>query len=163
MRRWWKQRVDRGGDYAVHSTRPELQTAIVIRRSSGEVYPILADGSGGGLNQSQLDQLKELNLVVDTYIQILGIAGLGGISIGVVAQYGKTLVQLYAFASEAIIIMDAGFLDDAIEQAFRELACRVARTIGFGLGGPGGKVLSGINYLLTYAAPDGTINPFSCE
>lgn len=117
---------------------------------TGEVYSILPDGTGGG-GISMKAQLDEIGRVLKEYEKLiaqmqLGIAAygtinpVGGFMLGVIANYGVTLVKLYAAVSEALIIMDTSNLNEEIAKAMAQLACNVYKDIlylGYGKVGDG--------------------------
>lgn len=124
-----------------------------LNEQTGEVFAMLPDGTGGGGNEVA-SQLKELEKVVKDYQRLQSAMGLmimgapGGFALGVVNAYGLTLVKLYAAASEAIIIMDAGNLDEGVKEALQGLACNVMMDIALlGFGGFG-KTIDGLQKLI---------------
>lgn len=134
--------------------------------SSGELYGILPDQTGGG-GEGQLLQLQELQRVVDEYERISGIvnlgmavAGVGSVPVGVVAAYGLTLVKLYAIATEAVILMESANMDEQVKKAIAELACNVYKEIHYAGFGSAGATLSGIENLI--AAMGGSYSFVKC-
>lgn len=121
-----------------------------INNYTGEVFAYLPDGTGGG-GTSIKAQLDELGRVMKEYEKLiaqmqLGIAAYGSINpagafaLGVVANYGVTLVKLYAAVSEALMIMDTSKLNEEIARAMAQLACSVYKDIlylGYGKVGDG--------------------------
>ena len=107
---------------------------------------------GGGENIEA--QLENLQTVVKEYEQIVAgmnigmMAAGGGLALGVVAAYSVTLVKLYAFASEAIIIMDASGLNDQVVKALQDLACNIYKEILYMGLGPVGTGMAGVENLI---------------
>lgn len=124
-----------------------------LNEQTGEVFAMLPDGTGGGGNDVA-SQLKELEKVVKDYQRLQSALGLmimgapGGFALGVVNAYGLTLVKLYAAASEAIIIMDAGNLDEDVKEALQGLACNVMMSISLLGMGNVGKAIGGLQKLI---------------
>jgi len=131
----------------------------------GELYGILPDLTGGG-GRSVEQQLKRIDTIVKEYQQLLGVMNLGmmaaggGLALGVVSAYSLTLVKLYAFASEAIVLMDASGLDDKIRKALAELACNVYKEILYTSLGPVGTGMAGVENLI--AAMGGSYSFVEC-
>ena len=100
-----------------------------ISHDTGELYGILFDGTGGGAN-SIATQLQDIDKVVEAYGKILDhmSKGLTG-ALPIVAIYSKTLVQLYAIASVAIVIMDGSNVSKEVREAMIDLANDVAEHI----------------------------------
>lgn len=100
-----------------------------ISHDTGELYGILYDGTGGGARSVET-QLQDIDKVVEAYGKILDhlSQGLSG-ALPIVAMYSKTLVQLYAIASVAIVLMDGTNMDKEIRKALIELANEVAQHI----------------------------------
>lgn len=155
------RRIFRAGEIVFFDDSLTSTAYFKINKDSGELHANLPDGSGGGGTSIEA-QLNELGRVIKEYERVvalmqLGIAGvgaagavnpIGGFALGVVANYGVTLVKLYAAVSETIILMDAGNLDDQIAQALAELACNVYKDIvylGYGKMGDG---MAGIENLI---------------
>ncbi|WP_437394921.1 hypothetical protein [Flagellimonas lutimaris] len=115
---------------------------------SGELYGILPDQTGGGFSTTK-EQLEELQVVIREYSKLVAqmnlgmtITGVGTMPIGIVATYSLTLVKLYAFASQALILMDAGGIDEKINEALGELACNVYKEILYSSMGRIGTAIS---------------------
>ncbi|RFN57689.1 hypothetical protein [Marixanthomonas ophiurae] len=119
----------------------------------GELYGILPDMTGGGGENIQA-QLENLQTVVNEYEKIVAgmnigmMAAGGGLALGVVAAYSVTLVKLYAFASEAIILMDASGLNDQVAKALQDLACNIYKEILYMGLGPVGTGMAGVENLI---------------
>ncbi|MBT8262301.1 MAG: hypothetical protein KJO05_05730 [Bacteroidia bacterium] len=152
--RYFREKVFRGGVLKLFDASAVIKSFWRIDPKTGELYGVLPDGTGGGGN-SHYEQLQHLQAVVDEYEKVvarmnlgMGIAGVGGLAVGIVATYSLTLVRLYAFASEAIILMDASNLDDQIAQALQELACNVYKEILYATLGPVGEGMNGIENLI---------------
>lgn len=114
----------------------ETAALFTILSASGEVLALLPDGTGGG-SQGTARQLKELGRIVKEYNELMsamkiamGVSG-SGFALGVVATYGATLVELYAYVSEAIILMDADQLGDEVGKALVSLACNIYKDIAY--------------------------------
>jgi len=174
--RYWNESVFRG--YRTHKLFDRTASSKAfwqINHLTGEMYGIMEDGSGGG-SDSIKAQLDQLSFVINIYMKVLGkIAGskamknsqlgLGMAALGIVAQYGIQLVFLYASASQAIIIMDASVVLkelEEIENSLQLMACNVAKEISFGLIGPAGEIMGGLDKLIGLMAGDEN-NPFSCS
>ena len=78
-----------------------------------------------------------------------GVGVVGATSLGIVAIYGKTLVQLYAIASEAIMIMDTTGMDEKVMNALKNLAFSVSKEILFGVSGGAGSIVGGLDDLIS--------------
>lgn len=124
----------------------------------------MPDGSGGGMSSSA-EQLTKVLTVAKMYAALFATIGrvgpLGGFSLAVVAQYGKTLVKLYAIASQAIILMDTTGMDDKIKQVFAQFACNIVKETIFSLTGKHGDTSGMLDDLIGLIVSDKN-NPFSC-
>ena len=100
-----------------------------IAHDTGELYGLLFDGTGGGARSIET-QLQDIDRVVEAYGEILDhmSKGLTG-ALPIVAMYSKTLVQLYAIASVAIVLMDGSNVSKEVRKAMLELANEVAQHI----------------------------------
>lgn len=124
-----------------------------INTSTGELYGILPNQTGGGINSTE-EQLKNLDTVVQEYSKLVAqmnlgmtMMGVGTMPVGIVATYSLTLVKLYALASEALILMDAKGMDDQLKEALANLACDVYKEIlyvGFGRLGTGASTIENL-------------------
>lgn len=106
-----------------------------VDRNTGELRGILPDGSGGG-SSSTAEQLLALKNVMDEYKKVVAgiqlmmmIPGAATSAAPIVALYSMTLVKLYAFATEAIIVMNPDKLEGQVSLALKELACNVYKSI----------------------------------
>ncbi|MEM6726196.1 MAG: hypothetical protein AAF598_19285, partial [Bacteroidota bacterium] len=142
-----------------------------IKADTGELYGILPDGTGGGKNNSDISTeiglLMDIVNTVDHAVSMVAGAGIfanpiGGLSLGIVAKYGITLVKLYAIVAEVIVIMDAAGLEDRIAKELQILACEVAKDILFAATGNAGKIMGGLNTLIGLMVP-AEDNPFACK
>lgn len=153
-------RIFRGGELTFFDESLTSKAYFKINNNTGELYAYLPDGTGGGGNSVEA-QLKELDRVVAAYSQIVSMMQLtGGINggIGILVTYSITLIKLYAYASEAIIVMDASKLDAQVAKALQSLACSVFTNIIYV--GPTGERMGGIESLI--GAMGGEFSFFSC-
>ncbi|MDT8347042.1 MAG: hypothetical protein RQ756_04515, partial [Flavobacteriaceae bacterium] len=119
-----------------------------IDRQTGELYGILENDTAGGVERIQ-QQLDEILKVMDAYLLLLGaMSARSGVPLAIVGGYGKTLVKLYALASEALVVMDTSGMDKKIKAVLAELACETYKTIVLGLYGNAGTAMGGIEYLI---------------
>lgn len=118
---------------------------IMVNRSTGEAYGMLINGMGGGTNSVEM-QLLAIQNTVREYQKVLSVVNLvamasgTGLAVGIVSAYSLTLVKLYAFASQALVLMDASALNDQVREALKELACNVYKEILYTTIGKAGKV-----------------------
>ena len=148
------RRIFREGDIVFFDHSLASTAYFKINKNTGALFANLPDGTGGG-GDSIERQLKELQGVVERYEQVLSglqlsmiVGGVGTFPIGIVAAYSLTLVRLYAYASEAIIIMDASNLDAQVASALKTLAGSVYKSIAYLTLGRVGKGMSGIEKLI---------------
>lgn len=150
--RYWREYVFRGGNLNFFDESAEEKAFWNIDHYHGEMYGILPDMTGGG-GESIEAQLQGLQDVVKDYQQVIAgmnlgmMAAGGGGALGVVAAYSVTLVELYALASEAIIIMDASGMDEGVAEALQALACNIYKEIlymGLGPAGTGASVVENL-------------------
>ncbi|MFP2996939.1 hypothetical protein ABN763_13565 [Spongiivirga sp. MCCC 1A20706] len=152
--RYFYEYLFRGGKLNFFDASAEKLAFWSIDHYNGELYGILPDLTGGG-GQSVAQQLQRIDNVVKEYQRLLGAMNLGimaaggGMALGIVSAYSLTLVKLYAFASEAIVIMDASGMDDKIRKAIAELACNVYKEILYTGLGPIGAGMAGVENLIT--------------
>jgi len=163
---FWRERVDRGAQYRLFAKSAASRAFWDVDPVTGQLYGILPDGSGGG-NCNFEHQVREFEKVTAALSSIIVLIGLtpglnvvGGIALGIVAQYGKTLVALYAIASEAIIIMDVSGLDERMTAQLKQLAEAVMNEIVFGLMGVEGAAYSLIQNLITMLGESGAKCPY---
>ncbi len=145
---YWNERIFRGdGNFKIFDEAAVSLAYWQINQQTGELFGILADGTGGGSNGIE-KQLNELNKVMDMYMLIFSSIGASGLALGIVAAYGKTLVKLYAIVTEVIIIMDPAGMDEKVMAALQELACNVNKEIMFFAFGKVGEVMGGIDVII---------------
>ena len=133
-----------------------------VDASTGSVLGILPDGTGGGSEAERMQRrIEEIERVMSLYNAMLGTAAslggvgsIGGISLGIVAAYGQTLVRLYGAVSLAITIMDASHMEESITSALESLACNVKKTIFLAAFGSWGEAFSGLDTLITAMGGD---------
>ncbi|NER18024.1 hypothetical protein [Spongiivirga citrea] len=163
--RYFYEYIFRGGKLNFFDASAEKLAFWSIDHYYGELYGMLPDLTGGG-GQSVAQQLKRIDDVVKEYQRLLGAMNLGimaaggGLALGIVSAYSLTLVRLYAFASEAIVIMDASGMDDKIRKAIAELACNVYKEILYTGLGPIGTGMAGVENLI--AMMGGSYSFVSC-
>ena len=174
--RYWYNKVKRNSNLAVFDSSAEKRAFWEINKSTGELYGMLPNGSGGGEDvwESEVEKYNRivlgLNLLVEVMERIAGRLGassvgvnpIGGLALGVVARYGELLIKLYALASQAIIIMDASFVDEGIRKALAQFACQVRAEIMGAISGltPSREMLESV---ISAIAPSGYKNPFGCD
>ena len=163
----FQRRIFQEGNHVFFDESLTASAYFKVDRYSGELYANLPDGTGGGGDSIQR-QLEELKKVVAEYEQLvsgmnvgMAVGGVGTFSLGVVANYSVTLVKLYAFASEAIILMNASDLDDQIKIALAELACNVYKDIAYLSLGPVGDGISFFENLIGAMGGNFPFNPCS--
>lgn len=152
---FWREKIFRGSPYLkIFDKSASVKSHWQINAQTGELYGVLADGTGGGSNGIE-QQLKELNRVMDLYMAIFSAMGVANTAIGIVATYGKTLVKLYAIVTEVIIIMDPSGMEDKVMEALKELACNVNKEIMFMSLGKVGEIMGGIDLLISLMGGNG--------
>lgn len=146
---FYRERIFKNsGEFKIFDQTIQAKAFWSINNKTGELYGILENGTAGGVERIRR-QLDEIMKVMDTYLLLLGAMSVaGGIPLAIVGGYGKTLVKLYAIASEAIVIMDTSGMDEQVRIALAELACETYKTIALGLYGNLGTAISGIEYLI---------------
>lgn len=154
---YWYERVFRNARLRIFDSEATSKAFWNINEN-GELYGILPNGSGGGGERFKA-QLEEISHVINAYMALFGIMGVGGLSVGIMAQYGLTLVKLYAIASEALIVMDTTGMDDKIAKALKGLACNVQKEIMFATMGNAGAIMGGLDNLISQM---GGKSPFGC-
>ena len=163
---YWKEKVikEEKGYIKILDQLGKSKSFWKINTTTGELFGIMPDGSGGGMSSSA-EQLTKVLTVAKMYAALFATIGrvgpLGGFSLAVVAQYGKTLVKLYAIASQAIILMDTTGMDDKIKQAFAQFACNIVKETIFSLTGKHGDTSGMLDDLIGLIVSDKN-NPFSC-
>ncbi|MEO1437466.1 MAG: hypothetical protein AAFV80_18130, partial [Bacteroidota bacterium] len=155
----------------IFDTQAETFAHWRINAATGELYGILPDGTGGGKNNSDISTeiglLMDIVNTVDHAVSMVAGTGIfanpiGGLSLGIVAKYGITLVKLYAIVAEVIVIMDASGLEERIQKELQILACEVAKDILFAATGNAGKMMAGLTTLIGLMVP-AEDNPFACK
>ncbi|MAI90370.1 hypothetical protein [Ponticaulis sp.] len=145
-----------------------------IKKETGEVYAMLADGSGGGSAEERmmrdLQELDRIIALINLIAMMAGaagaVSGLGGVSLGIVAAYGQRLARVYAAVSMAIILMDDRGIAPAVKLAIAGMACEVVKAISLGVFAGAGK--SADTAVTIFAASENYIGmaggstPFSC-
>lgn len=150
---YFKQYLFKGGMYNFFDAEAKKKAFWNMNYKTGELYGILPELTGGG-GASVEQQLKRIDDVVKEYQRLLGtmnmgmMAAGGGLALGIVSAYSLTLVKLYAFASQALVIMDTSGMDDKIKKALAELACNVYKEILYTSLGPVGMGMAGIENLI---------------
>ena len=131
----FQHRIFRENQLSFFDKEMNVSSYYEIDRNTGELRGILPDGSGGG-SSSTAEQLLALKNVIDEYKKVLAgvqlmmmIPGAATSAAPIVALYSMTLVKLYAFATEAIIVMNPDKLEGQVNMALKELACNVYKSI----------------------------------
>ena len=130
----------------------------------GQLFALLADGSGGAEAVEQIRKtLKEIEEVMDA-IALLGTAANLSPALGVVMIHGRLLVRLYTAVAIAITMMDNSGVDEAVRQTLASAACDVLKLAGTALFGRTiSMAFAGLDYIIgAFAAKLGQRNPFSC-
>ncbi len=144
---YWRERIDRGAELRVFDQNAISKAFYNINKTTGELYGYLSNGNGGGE-----DNLGDIMTALSSLMAIMGRYGMihpvGGLALGIVVEYGKTLVKLYAIASETIMIMDASRMDSKIAEALQKFACEAHVSIIFSLLGNTGELMAGLNTLI---------------
>ena len=149
------------GYVALTADDASTRACWVVDNSTGELFAVLPDGSGGGQMttgmQRQLAELDKvismLNLLVTATSAAGGLGVLGGASLAIVAAYGQTLARLYAAASMSVLMTDSGGMDPIVRQALAGLACNVVKTFFLSGLSVGGKMAA--NAVNIFAAAEG--------
>jgi len=146
---FWKEIIFKGtSSYKIVDQSAKTKAFWEINKITGELYGMLSNDTAGGVQRIQ-QQLDEILKAMDTYLLLLGaMSARSGIPLAIVGGYGKTLVKLYAIASEALVVMDTSGMDEQIKIALAELACETYKTIVLGLYGNAGTAIGGIEYLI---------------
>ncbi len=145
---FWYEKIFLGaGHFKIVDQNAAIKSHWKINANTGEVYGILEDGTGGG-QRSIEQQLKDIQAVVEVYMEVVDLMKKGNLALSIVATYGMTLVKLYAIVSEVLVVMDAGGMDDKIRDALIELACNIAKDITFGMMGKSGEIMGGLNKII---------------
>lgn len=146
---FWHEKIYRGsGHFKIFDQSASVMSYWQINAASGELFGILEDGTGGGSDGVKL-QLEALNKVMAAYKEAIEKLGMKpDATLDPIHKFGKTLVRLTAFATEAIIIMDPPQMDQFEQETLAELACFSYRNIIFSLYKGGGKGSSGLEHLI---------------
>ncbi|MEO0572925.1 MAG: hypothetical protein AAF039_14550 [Bacteroidota bacterium] len=173
--RYWYNKVYRGARFKVFDKTAEKRAFWQVAPGTGELYGILSNGSGGGEDvwESEVEQYNRIVQNLNNLIWVMdniasrigggvGVNPIGGLALGVVARYGELLIKLYALASQAIMIMDASFINEGIRKALAQFACQVKAEIMGAITGmsPPKEMLES---LISAIAPSGYKNPFGCD
>jgi len=153
---YWRERVDRNARYRLFSKSFASRAFWNVDSSTGELLGILANGSGGGNCNFDHDirQFETLMIGLSSILAIIGMMPggvlnpIGGVALGVVAQYGQTLVKLYALVSEAILIMDADGMSNRMRAQLQQLAENVYKEIVGGAFGLAGTAYAAVENLI---------------
>jgi len=145
---YWRERIDRGATFRVFDKDANSRAFWNIDKSNGELYGILSDQSGGGADLSHNDIMDALAKIIDLMNRIKVLHPIGAVALGIVAEYGKTLVKLYAFVSEAILIMDTSGMNDKIKEELQDFACTVAKSIVSASSDKAGEIMAGLDDLI---------------
>lgn len=146
---YWNEKLYRvRTEFKIFDKNIDSKAFWSINRQTGELYGILENDTAGGIERIQR-QLEEILFVMDTYLLLLGAMSAGsGIPLAIVGGYGKTLVKLYAIASEALVVMDTSGMDEEIKAVLAELACETYKTIVLKMYGNAGTAMGGLEYLI---------------
>ncbi len=146
---FWRERIFKGsGTFKIFDQAAQTKAFWEINSITGELYGILPNDTAGGIERIQ-KQLDEILKAMDAYLLLLGVmSARSGVPLAIVGGYGKTLVKLYALASEALVVMDTSGMDEAIREALAELACETYKTIVLGMYGNAGTAMGGMEYLI---------------
>ncbi|GAA4809638.1 hypothetical protein GCM10023330_15710 [Litoribaculum gwangyangense] len=163
---YFRLRVFAGSTLKFFDSSTESMAYWMINPTSGELYGVLPDQTGGG-QKSTYQQLQELEEVMKGYKDImakmglgLGVTGIGTMPLGIVATYSMTLVKLYALASQALILMNTTGMSEDITLALQELACNVYKEILYDSLYSLGSAMGTIENLI--ASLGGDFNFFKC-
>lgn len=133
--RVFQHRIFKENQLSFFDKEMKVSSYYEVDRYTGELRGILPDGSGGG-SSSTAEQLKALDNVIKEYQKVLAgiqlmmmIPGVATSAAPIVALYSMTLVKLYSFATEAIILMNPDKLEGQVSMALKELACNVYKNI----------------------------------
>jgi len=131
----FQNRIFRENQLSFFEKKMTVTSYYEVDKNTGELRGVLPDGSGGG-SSSTIEQLKALDNVIKEYQKVLAgiqlmmmIPGAATSAAPIVALYSMTLVKLYAFATEAIILMNPDKLEGQVNMALKELACNVYKSI----------------------------------
>ncbi len=107
------------------------QAMWVVHDTTGEMYGILADGTGGADSyervQKTMNELDRTFRILELYTMPANLSP----ALGVVQSYYLRLAQLYAAVTMVLATMNPDHLDGAIADAIRGLACDTMETVAF--------------------------------
>jgi len=110
--------------------------AWMLNQRSGELIGILNGAGGAEIMEDIKRQTQEFEYVITVYSMVFskmaslaGVPAAGTFALSVVAEYGKTLVKLYAAVSYVLINMRAEDLDETVRQILAEFAENVVKEI----------------------------------
>jgi len=131
--------------------------------SRGQLFALLADGSGGAEAAEKIRQkLKEIDEVLRKAAAVRSMAGLSP-AYGILITWGRLMVALYGAATIAITMMDNSGVDEAVRRALASAACDIVKGALLKLFGPVGRAFAGLDLIVgSFAAKVGQRNPFSC-
>lgn len=167
---YWRERIDRAATLRIFDKNLQSKAFWDVNKTTGELYGILYNGSGGASDDAKndADKLGNLYTALSNLIAIMeklsGVGVLnpiGGFALSVVAMYGQTLVRLYGIVSETIMIMDTSGMDDKIRAELAQFACNVAKEVVYATTGEAGEIMSGLDNLIGMVAPESS--PFPCN
>jgi hypothetical protein len=145
---YWNERIYRGdGNFKIFDEAALSLAYWQINQQSGELFGMLADGTGGG-GKSIERQLKELEIVMNLYTGLFSLTGSFNVPLSIVATYGMTLVKLYAVVCEVIIVMDTSQMEQKIIATLQELACNISKIFIFAGLGPVGEFMGGLDAII---------------
>lgn len=145
---YWKERIDRNAHLRIFDKNALSKAFWNIDKDTGELYGYMSNGSGGGQDEDLNNIFTELTLLMAIMGKFGMLHPIGGLALGIVAEYGKTLVKLYAIVSETIMIMDASSMDSKIAEALQKFACEVHVSIIFSMLGKTGELMAGLNTMI---------------
>lgn len=137
-------RLWREGSHVLFDKNYQSPAYYKIDRNNGNLYANLLDATGGGklTTEQRLQRLDEVVKGYERWASAMSagmtLSGVGGFALGVVANYGVTLVKLYALATETLILMDNRNLEEGVKEALLSFACEVAKDIVYLATGPVG-------------------------
>lgn len=146
---FWYEKIYRGsGHFKIFDQSASVKSYWQIDAASGELFGVLEDGTGGGIYGFK-SQLEALNNVMAAYREVIKKLGMKPEAmLDPIHKFGKTLVRLTAFATEAIIIMNPPQMEQFEQETFAELACFTYRNIVISLFKGGGIGSSGLEHLI---------------
>ena len=128
---FWEEKILRGDQtFKLFDPTASVKAFWQINATTGELYGLLEDGTGGG-GKSIETQIKELEMVIDIYMEVIDLIDKGSPALSVIAIYGVTLMKLYGIVCETLMVMDTTGMDEKIKAALQEFACEVAKELTF--------------------------------